>query len=1713
MKSLLKQISWCTIPFTLFSMSITPALCEEVEWFGDPIFDRDNSVQVDVLLSDQSETKLTFDFSGVELYSAPGRTGNEAEIPHEGHTAMEGVPSLPKVSRLIAVPARARVSLSYEYSDLMVMENVQLLPTMELPVRDIDPDVELSFDQEIYTSNSLFPGELVEIGRPAIMKDLRVVRVTVNPARYNPVEGTLTLYKHVEITLHYESGGTVNTLSAEPAKFARSYERLYESYVANFGLLDLELDEEMGSLLIIAPNNPTVLAQVQDLVDWKNRKGFNTVLANLSQTGSTSSQIKAYIQNAYDTWEPQLSYLILIGDCAGSIAVPASNSYGDHDYSRLDGDDILADIAVGRFSCANTTQLLTEINKVIEYEAYPNAYTSFGYKKAAVVAGSSSSGISTIQTKRGIRTKALLNGYTAVDTLWYSMTGSVPTFTNNCINLGIGFYNYRGYVGMSGYSLADINLLTNYHRLPFVVTITCGTGDITGSDSDYTEEFFRVGTPNNPTGAIAAIGTATTGTNTRCNNCVDNGIFGAFFDYEIFRFGDALNVGKFDLYMSFPDDPSLVTNFSNWNNLIGDPTCMLWTDIPKAMIASYPDVIPAGTSFLTVTMTDSSSGLPLDGVDVCLNGTGFNLLSQTDETGEAHFNLPYLTINNFQLTSTLHNYKPHLGTVSIVTEDVYLSYFIVDVDDDNIGVSNGNDNGMINPGETIELGISLKNYGSSITATGIVAVLSSESELVGIIDSTHNYSNLPPAQFSPVEYGFAFSVDQSVVNDFNLPLNLNVTSGQGSWDSPLLLTVHAPDIVFQTHLVLDPNGQLDPGEQAELSVTLMNVGRYMGNDLQAVLQCEDENISIIQGTSSYGIIGTGQSSSGAPFLVEASPLIIPGSSIQFELFISGANGYTDTTDFELVVGDVMEYNPTGPDEYGYYALDDTDYGYLERPDYDWVEIDPFVPGHQYTGSSVGLTDYGYQQDDTELVNLPFDFAYYGQSFSQIAVCSNGWLAFGEMSSYTNFRNWYIPSTLGPYSLVAPFWDDLYLSVSPVKIVYHYFDNANHRYIVEWNVKNYGSNNPDEKFEVILYDPAHYPTATGDGIITFQYAEISNIMGVSTDNHYATVGIKSNDNLTGIQYSYWNYYAEGAAPLTNCRAIKFTTDEPTILIAPNINFESLIIYDQNGNNNYQLDPGETADFHITLINNGTLPATNIRVVIESDEFLITVPADTAVIDELQPSAEAVIIYSGITADPSMPLASSVEFSLTITADEGYFAEDEFSIAVGDERYLPSGPDGYGYRIFDMYDGFGAPVYDWIEINPSVGGAGTIITLGDDQTGHVDLPFDFGYYGTNYDELSICSNGWVAPGYNTSTAYSNVGIPTGASPNNMIAAFWDDLNPGVGGQICWYNDVQNHRFIVEYYHVPHYSSTGQLETFQIIFYDPEFFPTITGDGEIQVNYHTLTSESSMTAGFENTGGTDGLQYLYNGLYDIHAMPLESTFSFKITTNSGISELAITLEPHNIPIIIPAAGGTFEYDLTINNIGASTIVFSCWTDVILPDSTLYGPILLRTGLTLTPGNSISRTMTQSVPMGAPAGNYTYFGHAGEYPQYIIDEDRFQFEKAAGENVAGSDYADWNISGWNEDAIGIEPAIPETFFLAQNYPNPFNNKTTINFGLPESCPVNLTVYNILGRKADVLVDATWEAGYHTVSWNTSKMASGVYFYHLQAGEFSRINKCVLMK
>ena len=135
----------------------------------------------------------------------------------------------------------------------------------------------------------------------------------------------------------------------------------------------------------------------------------------------------------------------------------------------------------------------------------------------------------------------------------------------------------------------------------------------------------------------------------------------------------------------------------------------------------------------------------------------------------------------------------------------------------------------------------------------------------------------------------------------------------------------------------------------------------------------------------------------------------------------------------------------------------------------------------------------------------------------------------------------------------------------------------------------------------------------------------------------------------------------------------------------------------------------------------------------------------------------------------------------------------------------------------------------------------------------------------------------------------------------------------------------------------------------------------------------------------------------------------------------------------------------------------------------------------------------------------------YSGNYRD-IFTDDSVSFTEDAEITLAAWDYKFYEIGSGITD-VDYEKSIPEQYTLSQNYPNPFNPSTTIRFTIPEEGVVNLSVYNLLGEKVAEVLNQEMNSGKFEVTFDGSNLSSGIYFYKINANNYSDVKKMILVK
>ncbi|MDP8220280.1 MAG: C25 family cysteine peptidase, partial [Candidatus Stygibacter frigidus] len=1229
----------------IFVVSILMGIFLFGAWVSIPV--NDGTGLISYTQADRGNISLEFNLDGYEMEQVvkSGNSYSKISYPEEGKILDIGMPDLPVFTRLIAIPDEGTSTLTITSSNYHIVKDITVYPQEELltesePVRET-----YTVNEEYYKTGGIYPANMAVLGEPAIMRDLRLVKVTFYPFQYNAAKHELIVHENINVEVTTSGRGGIN-VKTHDRPLSRAFSNIYQSQVLNYQeTAGLREDYQRPAILFIYPNNNSVENNLEYLLDWKDKKGYDVSAAHTGETGTSNTSIKNYIQDAYDDWTNPPEFVVLVGDANGSIAIPSwtenwtvyYHGIGDQPYSQLAGNDVLADVMVGRLSVNSISELQTMIAKSINYEREPYMGNTDWFENAVLVGDPSHSGPSTVSTCEVVKT--YIQNYNDDFSFSETYTGNWESGLTNGINQGASFVCYRGYIGMSGWDSGDINSLTNGWMLPLGCILTCSTGSFDGNANS--EIFAKAGTSSVPKGAIAAYGTATSGTHTCFNNSVTSGIFYGIFVDHIFNPGGALVRGKLNLYTQYPQNPNnFVDIFSHWNNLMGDPSVQLWTAVPQQMTVFFDDDVAAGTNYMQIVVLDSE-GTPLKDAWVTARGNDYYFTGYTDINGIYYLDVQDAEIGeDYELTITNHNCIAFEDEFTVSQADIYL-------DIDNLVINDTNGDGIANPGEDITLDLTINNYGTN-TATSVEASLESLNDNVTITTDTAQLNDIT-AGASINNSDLELTIDAATLGSTTAQLNLTLTCDQDSWILPIFLNIEGA-VLDITDYTYDGNGIIDPGETSEIYFDITNLGEITAMNVSGELECLNRRITINDSVAEFGSVMPGDdvNNFNDRYEITASSAILPGSQIPVSIHFTNANGYDASAPFVIEVGTVTQSDPLGPDDYGYYCYDDSDTDYDKCPEYDWIEINSI-------GDDTGLYISSYPQDDCDIEDIDFPadftFVFYGEEYDMFTVGTAGWIAPGG-SEVRSFMNWAVPGPHGPSPIIAAFWDDLENGSGHV---YTYYDIAQHYYVIEWDHMVNEATNAEETFQMILYDPNFYPTTSGDSEIKMQYKTITNNNSGSyraDHGQYCTVGLEDPTAIIGLQYTYNNSYSNAAKPLENQMAILFTSPP----IPPDGPFLTIVEYNAVAGGDTFIEAGEEAVISIILENIGADTANNVEVVITENDQYIEIVNDTGNCD-LVVANDMVSIPDAFTISISENVPDYYTFSLNanISSEEDSWSQ--------------------------------------------------------------------------------------------------------------------------------------------------------------------------------------------------------------------------------------------------------------------------------------------------------------------------------------------------------------------------------------------------------------------------------------------------------------------------
>jgi len=1108
-----------------------------------------------ITILEQSFSGTTFEVTvpGIEVTRelADGREYNRIGIPGQVMaTAGEGRPQVPKVAVLLGIPTGASVSAEVLERETVTLELDDVYPLQPPELDGAEPG-ELVIDREFYATGTSWPERDVAVKTTGRWRDLDVANIQVYPVRVNPAEGEVEVAKRVRVRVDYNGG-------SYPRTVAEWMLPQYGRFLDNFAELKLrpETDYTPGvRYLVICHDNWSANSYLTDsLLGWVEKRGYDVRM--ITGSGFTAQQVKDSIRAEYDNHTPAtLRWVLLVGEYA-EIPTGSYSGVGKSDFWYMDlepwpSGDIYPEVGLARLSPENATDLENQIAKILKYQKDP-ATTNNWLEKLTMVAHREQYPGKYSGCVRGVYHMPKPYWDPTLDTIMGQYKNN--TDVTNAVNDGVGILAYRGHGNTtvwsgwcgSDWTNSNVEALNNGDLTPVTHHWACICGDISASEC-HIEAWMR----KYPGGAASALG-ATQASYTYPNHGQCSTLVRATCDTWTITVpgvrdyvGPVFDIAGQMMYMDayiakyWPGSPYY---YNAWMYLtLGDPSMPVWSGgMPQAPDVTYPGVVPVGPYDLNVTV--SVGGQPVEDALVCAWKDGeFYVVERTNASGVAIVSVNATTPGQFSVTvseghaqhsvggATHTPVLPYEGTCMAQTGGApYVSYMRHTIND-SVG---GNGDGSVNPGEAIVMPVWVRNWGDS-TAYSLMGKLRTSDGYITVTDSAHDFGDLPgqDSTWTGAD-GFDFEVAVGCTNGHLIQFELELKDASDStWNSNIYVRVGAADLAFDDYVANDTvqggngNGRLDPNETADIVVWLSNVGFGHANSVTAILVSGDARMTVNDSFGDFGqIMADSTGHNGAnPFRVTTGNMA-PETQVPCTLHISAAGGYTKTVDFSILVGEVRQVDPipdTGGANVTYWAYDDADSGYAQAPQFNWIEISG-------TGTRLDLSD-----DDVEVVSLGSfgPFVYYGQSYSQITVCSNGFVCPGSQS-YSAYTNQSLPYSSAP-PMLALHWDDWYPPDGGG--VWYYHDAANHRFIVEWDSVEYWNTDEWDKMQVVLYDTT---MAGPDGNCSFLYQHLTANRAGS-----CTMGEQDHTKTVFIQNVFDGSYHRGAAPITAGSATFFTTEEP------------------------------------------------------------------------------------------------------------------------------------------------------------------------------------------------------------------------------------------------------------------------------------------------------------------------------------------------------------------------------------------------------------------------------------------------------------------------------------------------------------------------------------------------------------------------------------------
>jgi gingipain R len=810
-------------------------------------------------------------------------------------TEREGWAELPFVSTGVQLPSKKDVTYEVTYSEYtdIQLEN-PLVPSRGTLYRNQDPkSIPYKIDPNSIV-DEFYPKQIASIDDPFIVRDVRGTVVRVFPFQYNAVTKTLRVYTTIEVTLTEIEGKATNPLLVENYRPVKEAIGMYQSMFINFDKTRYDyVMANYGEILVLCTERDQ--ETIEPYIQWKREKGF-IVHKEIVATGTN---VKNIIKEKYEE-NNNILFVQIIGDWEDlKCDVYTDGSPQDPKLGCVVGTDNFPEIAIGRFSCSNATELETQMNKSINYEKNP--FTDEEWYSSAIGIGSSEgggyNGDDGEQDKVHIQNiyDSKLEPFTYNTMLQNYDPGANASTLASHLNQGASTLMYCGHgnttlFGTTGFNNSNINQLTNGEKLPFIVACACFVGSYNASGDCFAERWLKKENGGAVLTLMSSISQPWEPPMRGQDYFYDLLIGGYNYDEHPGQNGintdeqrttwGSIVVNSLNLMLLESQQSSDISTAHTWITF-GDASLQLRTKNPDEIVLSNDVIIP-GSNFETVV---TSNGEPIEGAMVCISQDDNYYRGITDENGTVSI-ANEITPGAFLLVVTGFNTSTiYQEAMCIAPEGPYLIADGYTLDGD----------GKLESGETAILALTMKNVGLDPTTTPTNVTLTSESSDITIIEGTAEYGIFEPDASLTIDGVYTIKAAEGIDNGSSYPINIVASNGNETWESVIFVKVYAPIVEYSGFVW---KGSFEPGDEFPISINFTNKGGATAQNAIATLTTSASGVTITEDTYDMGNIAE-EGVSNAIFNIILADDIDPNSSIEFNATLVGDNFEEITADLTI----------------------------------------------------------------------------------------------------------------------------------------------------------------------------------------------------------------------------------------------------------------------------------------------------------------------------------------------------------------------------------------------------------------------------------------------------------------------------------------------------------------------------------------------------------------------------------------------------------------------------------------------------------------------------------------------------------------------------------------------------------------------------------------------------------------------------------------------